>query len=143
MSDCVYTTDVVLDKDGYPRIKWNKRQWRMNRLLWTFAYGEIPTGLVVGHKCNNKGCINVNHFYLTTPEQNCTDAARDGLYFTGFHNKAYEHAYSEWKHIMLMYHVMGYSQQAIADVYGIHQSRVSELIRSKRSDYLKLEGIEQ
>lgn len=141
MSDCIYTTDIVLDKDGYPRIKWNKRIWRMNRLLWTFAYGEIPKGLVIGHKCNNSGCINVNHLYLTTREQNSTDAARDGLYFTGFHNKEYEHACSEWEHILFMYHVMGFSQQEIADAYNITQPRVSEIIRNNREVYLEKQGI--
>ena len=85
--DCIYTKDVALDKDGYPRIKWKKKMWRLNRLIYTFTNGSIPEGMVVGHKCNNKGCINANHLYLTTAQENSTHAARDGLYFNGYHNK--------------------------------------------------------
>ena len=83
MSDCVCPTHIYRDKDGYPRAKHQGRLWRLNRLIWTLSYGEIPDGKVVGHTCNNTGCINITHLYLTTSHENSTHAARDGLYRTG------------------------------------------------------------
>ena len=136
--DCVYTTDVILDKDGYPRVKHQQRMWRLNRLIFTFVHGEIPEGMVVGHSCNNKGCINPNHLYLTTPKQNSTDAARDGLYRTGRIKEELKKADEDWLLICRMYHDEGMSQQAIADVYGTYQSRISEIIRENASNFLEM-----
>jgi hypothetical protein len=141
--DCIYTTDVVLDRNGYPRVKWSKRLWRLNRLLYTFAHGNIPEGKVIGHTCNNKGCINIHHLYLTTAGENSTHAARDGLYFTGFHNKELEEASNDWLRISILYHEQGLSQQTIADMYGVYQVRVSEIIRKHKDQYLLISNVSE
>lgn len=140
--DCSFTTGVNLDKDGYPRVKWKKRTWRLNRLLYTFTHGPIPEGMVIGHACNNKGCINPTHLYLTTPQQNSTDAARDGLYKTGFFNKAFEEADKNWLLICKLYHEEGYSQDRIAFIFGVYQSRISEILRKYKQDYYTQQEIE-
>ena len=127
--DCVYTTDIRLDKDGYPRMKHNKRVWGLHRLIYTFVQGEIPQGMVIGHSCNNKGCINPHHLYLTTPEQNSSDAARDGLYRTGFVNEKTRIAHEDWKTILRLYHDDGLSQETIGKMYGVSQGRISEICR--------------
>jgi hypothetical protein len=135
--DCIYTKDVVLDKDGYPRIKWKKKLWRLNRLIYTLSNGQIPEGMVVGHKCNNKGCINANHLYLTTAQENSTHAARDGLYFNGYHNKNIESAAKDWLHVCEMYHVQGYSQKSIGKMYDVSQARISEVLRKHKDKYME------
>jgi len=128
-ADCVYTTDMYLDKDGYPMVKWKKRHWRLNRLIYTFVHGSVPKGMVVGHSCNNKGCINSKHLYVCTPAENSSHAARDGLYKTGFVNKDYEDASDDWKTICDMYHIMNMSQREIGDIYNISQPRVSDILK--------------
>ena len=129
IGDCTYTVGTHLDKDGYPRMKWKGRLWRLNRWIYTLVHGEIPLGMVVGHRCNNKGCINPNHLYLTTPEQNSTDAAKDGLYFSGHHNSKIKFAKEDVEAMWDMYHNQHITQTKLAKLYGIYQSRVSEILR--------------
>jgi hypothetical protein len=117
--------------------------WRLNRLIFTFVNGEIPEGMVVGHKCNNKGCINPDHLYLTTSSQNSTDAARDGLYRSGFINMKFKEASEDWLTISLMYHNEGLSQDKIAEIYKITQPRVSEILRKNKYNFLDFIGIEK
>lgn len=113
-----------MDKDGYPRVKFYGRPWRMNRWMWTKVYGEIPSGLVVAHACNNPSCINPHHFYLTTFEQNSTDAAKDGLYATEEkHPKFKKHLNTEE---LYERYLEGESQQSIAKSVGIAQSSLSQ-----------------
>lgn len=130
MIDCVLTKGITLDKDGYPRIKWNRRMFRLNRLLFTWTNGPIEEGNVIGHLCNNKGCINTKHLYQTTPEQNSTDASRDGLYRTGERHPKARHTK---EHVIRMRELYeeGLTQEAIGKLYNITQSRVSEIIRKK------------
>lgn len=132
MSDCICPEHHYKDRDGYPRVKWAKRLWRLNRLIWFLSFGEIPKGLVVAHKCNNKGCINPEHFYTTTPENNSSDAARDGLYPKGADNHRVRWSDEEIDHMHTLYHIEGFTQQEIGDMFGITQGRVSECI--KRAD---------
>lgn len=132
LGDCIYTTDIYLDKDGYPRIKWQRRFWRMNRLMYTFSHGDIPDGKVVGHLCNNKGCINTNHLYLTDAKTNSTHAARDGLYRTGEQHPKAKINLVLAEEIRALYNNNGFSQDYIARMYGVSQSIVSDIILNKR-----------
>lgn len=121
--NCVVPKGFIFDKDGYPRFKSGKRIYRVNRWLWEKVHGELDTNLVVAHRCNNKSCINSNHFYLTTKEKNSTDAARDGLYPI----EDTHHNFKKELVTMELYkrYNNGESQQAIADDVGISQSALS------------------
>lgn len=99
--------------------------------MWTFVNGDIPEGMVVGHRCNNPSCINTNHMYLCTTQQNSSDAARDRLYLTGKDHHKFK-VTDEMKDAMWdMYHTEGISQQAIAEIFNLSQSTVSEHIRNR------------
>ncbi len=133
--DCIYTTDVCLDKDGYPRVKWQKRMWRLNRLVFTLVHGDIPEGNVIGHSCNNTGCINPHHLYLTTATENSTQAKIDGLYRTGHLCEKIKEAYDDWFNICVLYHEHNLSQKTIAEMYSTNQGRISEVIRANKENY--------
>lgn len=132
MSECIQTPHGSTDKDGYKKCKYQGQMWFVHRLVYTLCYGEIEPGLVVGHSCNNPGCVNIAHLYLCTPKENSSDAARDKLYLSGDKHPKYKITNFHAKEMVEMYDVQGYSQQAIADYFGFSQSRVSEIIRNNR-----------
>jgi hypothetical protein len=49
-----------------------------HRLAWIEVNGEIPPGLFVLHKCDVKACINPDHLFLGTHQENMDDMARKG-----------------------------------------------------------------
>lgn len=132
--DCICPSNVTIDTDGYPVLKFNKRKWRMNRWMWTMVNGPIPDNQVVAHRCNNKACINTNHFYLATAEQNSTDAARDGLYKVGQEHGRAVVSDNQVIEIAKLYND-GMRQQQIGKLFGISQGQVSYVIR-KRLPYI-------
>ncbi len=71
---CYICTSHLPDSKGYPRvyIGINKRTG-MHRFIYEECFGEIPKGLVVRHKCDNRMCINPEHLELGTIADNNND----------------------------------------------------------------------
>lgn len=67
------------DWRGYGKIKVGGRMFGVHRLAYRLFKGEIPEDLCVCHSCNNKLCLNPDHLYLASRENNMTHAHRDGL----------------------------------------------------------------
>src|ERR1700741_3016734 len=60
-------------KNGYVRVKRDGVVWYAHRLSWVSKNGPIPNGLFVLHKCDNRKCINVDHLFLGTLQDNYDD----------------------------------------------------------------------
>lgn len=67
-----------LDSSGYARVGYQKRNWKASRVAWTMINGPIPVGLQVLHKCDNRRCVNVDHFFLGTNSENMADMVSKG-----------------------------------------------------------------
>lgn len=58
---------------GHGRISVNGKTERVHRVSWKIKYGEIPEGMCVLHKCDIPCCINPDHLFLGTQEDNMND----------------------------------------------------------------------
>lgn len=57
--------------------KTNKRM-TVHRLSWILKNGSIPDGMHVLHKCDVPSCINPDHLFLGTNNDNVADRVRKG-----------------------------------------------------------------
>lgn len=49
-----------------------------HRISWILHRGPIPTGMLVLHQCDVRCCVNPDHLYIGTPQQNVDDMIRRG-----------------------------------------------------------------
>lgn len=64
--------------DGYGQIKTSGKNMRAHRLSWILYRGEIPNGLQVLHRCDTPLCINPDHLFLGTSQDNVDDMMQKG-----------------------------------------------------------------
>jgi hypothetical protein len=67
-----------INSSGYGIIYFNKKQQAAHRVAWQIANGEIPKGMLVCHTCDNPPCVNVNHLWLGTHQDNMDDMTVKG-----------------------------------------------------------------
>jgi hypothetical protein len=58
---------------GYPRITLCGKTHLLHRLLWTLRYGLIPPGKELCHRCDEPRCINPDHHFVGTHQDNMAD----------------------------------------------------------------------
>lgn len=49
-----------------------------HRAAWLVKYGAIPAGLLVCHSCDNPSCVNPQHMWLGTAQENNRDMLLKG-----------------------------------------------------------------
>lgn len=67
-----------VDDWGYGTIKIDKKMKKAHRVAWALYNGEIPDGLKILHRCDTPPCINPNHLFLGTDQENNDDMVRKG-----------------------------------------------------------------
>lgn len=76
-----------INPNGYGEINLGKRGQGISsahRQSWVIHNGEIPEGLSTLHKCDNRRCVNPEHLFLGTHQDNMDDMHMKSRGFTPF-----------------------------------------------------------
>ena len=114
--------------NGYGRVGCNNLFYSTHRLSYELAYGPIPDGMLVCHKCDNRKCVRPNHLFLGTTQDNVDDKMRKGRHVAGKHSVLTK----EKVQAIISEYVPGEVTYAtLGEKYGVSPSTIWKVIKGK------------
>lgn len=119
------------DKDGYGSRGSRYGQRRSHRYAYEKAYGPIPTGMLVRHKCDNPACCEPTHLVLGSQAENVSDKVERNRQAKGSRGGRAKLTDEMVLEIRAAY-AAGMKQQQIAALFPVTQSSVSLIVLRKQ-----------
>ena len=117
---------LQLNRNGYGRLKYKGKKVRAHIFSYKVFKEPIPQGMLVCHHCDNKGCVNPDHLFLGSLQDNMDDMVRKNRQCKGSrHWKSRNNKLEEL--VIRGLRKLGYSQGGIAKFIGCSQYYVSSL----------------
>lgn len=118
--------------NGYGRFNVNGFSMLAHRYVLILEGIDIPSGMHVGHHCDNPKCVNRDHLFLGTDADNLADMAAKGRSTFGERNPQATLTEDE----VLKIRESNESTRVIAERFGICRSTVSKIRKRKRWRHL-------
>jgi hypothetical protein len=108
----------------------------VHRLSWEVHTGKIPDGLCVLHRCDNPPCVNPEHLFLGTKEENNHDCWVKGRYSRGE---------GRWKAVLKEKEIpairallaLGFSKPRIARIFAVTSGCIHAISIGKTWKHVK------
>lgn len=98
-----------------------------HRVSWRLESGDIPAGMFVCHRCDNRRCVRPAHLFLGSAKDNTRDMMRKGRNRTGA-NKL-----RAWDVIDIRtLHAFGMRPRDLMEGFGVSRTMVNSIV-SRRS----------
>lgn len=126
------------DRNGYGNMGIYKNGKTIHCLSHRISYemftGKlIPKGICVCHKCDNPSCVNPNHLFLGTVQDNMKDRDNKGRQADrcGENNSCAKLTWIQVKEIRRLYSTNKYTSLMLGVIYGVSSSVVYNIISNK------------
>ena len=130
----------------YSKIR-NGKHTRSHQVSWILAFGDIPDGFQVCHTCDNSACVNPNHLFLGTNQDNVDDKMKKGRWKSRFlyGEEHPQHGEKSRFHKLTEQNVLeirrlreqGHTLRSIGERFGVTHGVVNNILQGRKWAWLK------
>jgi hypothetical protein len=128
---CWVCTSHKRFKNGYFALCRNGKPGYMHRHIWEAANKRaIPRGLYVCHTCDNASCINPEHLFIGTQQDNMTDKVNKNKQLKG---ERIRNSKLKIKDIAAIRTRLrnGDTQISVADAFGVDRITINDIVNGR------------
>lgn len=118
---------------GYGTIWFDGRTYATHRLSWEVHRGPIPEGLFVLHHCDTPACVNPDHLFVGTQQDNFDDMRSKGRWWrpSGENHHAALITNETAAAIRARYAEGGITQFDVGEEFGVTQGLVNRIVKRR------------
>lgn len=123
------------DNTGYGRYKMGNTTEAAHRVLFRLYKDKIQKGFLICHSCDNRFCVNPDHLFAGTHQDNADDMINKKRHIYGEKKWCAKFKESDIINVRNLYD-SGITQMEIALKYNCSQSHISEITTRKQWKHL-------
>jgi hypothetical protein len=116
------------DAWGYGRLTVNGKTIKAHRFAYILAYGDIPSGMLVRHRCDNPLCVRPDHLLLGTDQDNIDDKVSRGRQAKGERVGSAILSDANVVEIRAIYERGESHQAGIARLFGVDRRTINRIV---------------
>jgi hypothetical protein len=121
----------TINSRGYGFFDVGRQKRQAHRMAYEFAYGPIPPGMCICHRCDNSRCVRPDHLFLGTQADNVEDAVQKGRRKWG--HKLTAEQVTEIREAVTSGRA---SRTDMARKHGVHQGTITKILSRQRWPHL-------
>lgn len=132
---------MSMHKSGYGVFNFEGKMVRAHRVAYYFSKGDIPSGLLIRHTCDNRICCNPKHLIIGTYEDNMQDM-RDRnrhLLISGENHYLNKLTNNDVIAIKKEYLNSKPSYASVARKYKVNYNTISDIVKGITWKHIKIE----
>lgn len=123
---------------GYGDFKHGGRKYGAHVWSWRLANGrEVPTGLCVMHKCDNRACVRPDHLQVGTTHENMLDKVQKGRQARGESNASSKLTEDRVRYLKKN-RPKGRELTALARIWGVSATAVREVLLGRNWRHIEV-----
>jgi hypothetical protein len=116
-----------VDKNGYGNISIRDVNFRVTRVVWEHLHGPIEARMFVCHKCDTPACVNPDHLFLGTVQDNARDMVKKGRSRAGARNNGAKFTESEVIDMRSL-RAFGAKRVALIEAFGVSRTQLTRIL---------------
>lgn len=113
--------------NGYANFYIRGKTSLAHRASWIIHFGDIPKGICVCHKCDNRKCVNPGHLFLGSYYTNIQDKVKKGRQARGETNGFSTLREEDVIRIREM-KTLGLSNKSLSKTFKTHESTIRQIV---------------